>query len=103
MKPIIKKENQDTILTSEITVNHIVLGILDKKPALLYLGNYGIQQNGYSFKSISNGLLNENGWSYNDNTITQAVDTGIKNGWEIEVFEEKDWKKALQWLIDNAE
>ena len=22
---------------------------------------------------------------------------------KLEVFEEKDWKKALQWLIDNAE
>ena len=31
----------------------------------------------------------------------QAVENRI--GCKLEVFKESDWKKALQWLIDNAE
>ena len=42
MKPIIEKENQDTILTSEITNQHIVVGIHHGKPIILT--NSGLNQ-----------------------------------------------------------
>ena len=47
MKPIIEKENQDTILTSEITNNHIVVGIKNGKPIILT--NSGLNEVNYKF------------------------------------------------------
>ena len=103
MKPIIEKENQDTILTSEITNNHIVVGIHHGKPMILT--NSGLNQVNYRFALLDLKFTNRNSYGTNGESIKTAIDKMIIYGGNVklEVFNEKDWKKALQWLIDNAE
>ena len=103
MKPIIEKENQDTILTSEITNQHIVVGIHHGKPIILT--NSGLNEVNYRFALLDSNFTNRNCYGSNGASIKIAIDKIITYGGNVklEVFEEKDWKKALQWLIDNAE
>ena len=101
MKPIIEKENQDTILTSEITGKHIVVGYSNTKAPMI-LTREKFREGTFSFRLLNNVFTN--GYGYSDfDTIEEATNDQINENSKIEVFEEKDWKKALQWLIDNAE
>lgn len=97
MKPIIEKENQDTILTSEITNQHIVVGFIKNIPRILVRENYS--RGSFYFRNLTSDFTNGNGIG-NFNSAKQAVENKIDC--KLEVFNEKDWKKALQWLIDNA-
>ena len=103
MKPIIEKENQDTILTSEITNNHIVVGIHHGKPIILT--NSDLNEVNYRFALLDSNFTNRNCYGSCGQSIKTAIDKMIIHCIEVklEVFHEKDWKKALQWLIDNAE
>ena len=103
MKPIIEKENQDTILTSEITGKHIIVGIQHGKPIILT--NSGLKQVNYRFALLDSNFTNRNCYGSDSQSIKTAIDKMIIYGGKVklEVFHEKDWKKALQWLIDNAE
>ena len=96
MKPIIT-ENQDTILTSEITNNHIVVGFIKDIPIILVRENY--DDGSFYFRILTSEFTNGNGIG-DFNSAKQAVESKIES--KIEVFKEEDWKKALQWLIDNA-
>ena len=102
MKPIIEKENQATILTSEITNNHIVVGIKNGKPIILT--NSGLNEVNYKFALLDSNFTNRNCYGSDGESIKTAVDGIIihSGNAKLEVFHEKDWKKALQWLIDNA-
>ena len=101
MKPIIEKENQDTILTSEITGEHIVVGYSNTKAPMI-LTRKQFREGTFSFRLLNDVFTNGNGY-YDFDTIEEATNDRIDENSKIEVFEEKDWKKALQWLIDNAE
>lgn len=99
MTPIISREQQDTILTSEITQNHIVVGVTQiGNPAILSTNSTGL-----SFKALYHCFTSGNQFSWNCKSIQENVEHAIKGGWKVAVFHESDWKKALQWLIDNAE
>ena len=101
MKPIIEKENQDTILTSEITGKHIVVGYSETKVPMI-LTREKFRGGTFSFRLLNDVFTNGNGYDDFD-TIEEATNNQINKNAKIEVFNEKDWKKALQWLIDNAE
>lgn len=104
MKPIIKQEQQDTILTSEITNRHIIVGINGSNyPCILYKPHSN-DMSSLTFGAISNNMVYGNGWNFSskENSIQKMVEYALKNGWQIAVFKECDWKLALQWLIDNA-
>ena len=98
MKPIIEKENQDTILTSEITNQHIVVGIVKGAPRILVSENYS--RGSFYFRNLISEFTNGNGIG-NFDSAKKAVENKIDS--KLAVFKESDWKKALQWLIDNAE
>ena len=99
MKPIIKEKIEETILTNEITSQHIVVGIRALSPVILSKTDY---ENGkYCFICVDEEFTNHNCYP-EFNTIKDAVEDQMRNGQTIEVFHERDWKKALQWLIDNA-
>ena len=100
MKPILKKEDKDVILTNKITSSHIVVGLnLDNNPVILTNGNYNAKN--YKFTLFNNGFTRNNGYGAFE-SIKELVEYYIETGWELEVFHEKDWKKALEWLIDNT-
>ena len=101
MKPILKKENKDVILTNKITKSHIVVGLdLSKYPVILTNKDYDTED--YKFTLFSSGFTRSNGYGKFE-SIKELVEYYMKSGWKLEVFHEKDWKKALQWLIDNVE
>ena len=101
MKPIIEKQAEETILTSEITNEHIVVGFRFKKPVILI--NKILGDISYNFICLDNGFTRRNGYGAENKSIKYAVEKQLKYGEKTEVFHENDWKKALQWLIDNAE
>ena len=98
MKPIIKKEQGKTILTSEVTPQHIVVGIRDKSPVILSKSNYDGGK--YCFVCLDSEFTEQNCYPEFD-TIKGAVEQQMELGEGTEVFEEENWKAALQWLIDN--
>ena len=101
MKPIIT-EKQDTILTSEINENHIVVCIVKGKPSILYCEEYH-NLSTLSFLCLQDSAIIGNCYeNIGCTSIKDVVEYRIKNGDKIEVFQQKDWKEALQWLIDNA-
>lgn len=100
MIPIIKKENSETILTSEITRDHIVVAVIHGKPAILS-GHEDSQDHTkfLSIEFITNG-------SYFGGTycgIEYAVNAYIGITENIKVFKKEDWKEAFKWLIDNVD
>lgn len=101
MKPILKKENEDVILTSKITTKHIVVGLDSyNNPVILTTEKYGIEK--YKLTLMNEGFTRNNGYGEFE-SIQKLVKFYIREGWKLEVFHEDDWKKALQWLINNAE
>ena len=101
MKPILRKENKDVILTNKITNSHIVVGLdLYKHPVILTNKDYDTED--YKFTLLNRGFTRNNGYG-NFESIQELVEYYMNSDWKLEVFHEKDWKKALQWLIDNAE
>ena len=102
MKPIIEKENQETILTSKITNNHIVVGIIDGEPVILYCSTYD-DLSTLSFLCLDDESTIGNSYRhYGCDSVKEIVEFCLSCDNKIEVFHQKDWKKALQWLIDNA-
>ena len=101
MKPILKKEDKDIILTDKITGSHIVVGLdLYNRPVILTNKDYGTED--YKFTLFNSGFTRNNGYGKFE-SIQELVEYYLKLNWKLEVFHERDWKKALQWLIDNAE
>ena len=101
MKPILKKENKDVILTNKITKSHIVVGLdLYKHPVILTNKDYDTED--YKFTLFNSEFTRNNGYG-NFESIRELVEYYMNLDWKLEVFHEKNWKKALQWLIDNAE
>lgn len=54
-----------------------------------------------SQRTLVVGVVNDGNGIGNFDSAKQAVENKIDC--KLEVFQESDWKKALQWLIDNAE
>lgn len=101
MKPILKKEDKDVILTNKITKSHIVVGLnLNNNPVILTNENYNTKN--YKLTLFNTGFTQNYGYGAFE-SIQELVEYYMDSGWKLEVFHEKDWKKALQWLIDNAE
>ena len=101
MKPILKKGNKDVILTNKITKSHIVVGIdLYKHPVILTNKDYDTED--YKLTLFNSGFTQNNGYGKFE-SIQELVEYYMDSGWKLEVFHQKDWKKALQWLINNAE
>ncbi len=102
MKPIITEKQDQTILTSKINKNHIVVGIIEGYPAILHCEEYR-KLSTLSFLSLySSTILGKSYGNIGLNSIKEVVEYRMKNGDKIEVFLQKNWKEALQWLIDNA-
>ena len=100
MKPIIKEEQGKTILTSEVTPQHIVVGIRSHRPVILSKTDY---ENGkYCFTCVDEEFTNHNCYP-EFNTIKEAVEEQMRNGQDTEVFHERNWKAAFKWLIDNVD
>ena len=95
---IICENYKDAILLKELTpTDYIIVGYIGGNPVILTPDtNLGGK---YSFRSISGGITYGEGYS---------SDTGFKDTLteykeeELQAFKNKDWKEALQWLIDNA-
>ena len=104
IKTIIKEENQDTILTKDITEQHIVVAVVNKFPCFL-TKSYFEPDEGLSFQQLNFGENKGNGYSYSSDEYTSrlVVEHVLKNITDkVAVFKQDDWKQALQWLIDNA-
>ena len=100
MKPIIKEETKEIILTSKITKYHIVVGIRGKSPVILSKSDYDGGK--YCFVCLDSEFTEQNCYPKFD-TIKGAVEQQMELGEGTEVFEEENWKAALQWLIDNVD
>lgn len=103
MRPIIQEETQDTILTKDITEQHIVVAVNNGIPLLLSKG-YSEGMKDLTFYNLTYDFTFGNGWDFGGNcdTIQKMVEQALSVGYKVAVFHQSDWKQALQWLIDNA-
>ena len=102
MKPVFEKTDNDrnVILINKITTKHLIVGHNYRKEPII-LTNEKFNTRNFKFTSINDLFTQSN--SYNSfNSIKEVIEYYLDAGWNIEVFHQKDWKKALQWLIDNA-
>ena len=100
MTPILPQRDKDTIPVNEITYKHIVVA-LDESNYPVILGNSDCGSDDYKFLCLSDGFSMGNCY-VSFNSMQLCVGNYIKRGWRMQVFNQDDWKKALQWLIDNA-
>ena len=100
MRPIIKEETEEIILTSKITKYHIVVGIRGKSPVILSKSDYNGGK--YCFVCLYSEFTEQNCYPEFD-TIKEAVEEQMRNGQDTEVFHERNWKAAFKWLIDNVD
>ena len=100
MKPILTQRDEYAIPVNEITHKHIVVAI-DESNDPVILGNSDCGGDDYKFLCLSEGFSMGNCY-VSFNSMQSCVENYIKKGWKMQVFNQDDWKKALQWLIDNA-
>lgn len=100
MTTILPQKDEDTILVNEINSKHIVVAI-DESNYPVILGNSDCGADDYKFLCLSDGFSMGNCY-IPFNSIQSCIENYIKRGWRLQVFHQDDWKKALQWLIDNA-
>jgi hypothetical protein len=101
MRPVIEISRQDVILTSEITEEHIVVAVINKRPSILSKG-YKEPYSELSFNIVNSRFTTGNYIQGGGDKIRDKVEWAIRNDHPIAVFKQEDWKQALQWLIDNA-
>lgn len=98
MKLIFTNQEEETITIDRVDpTEHIIVALRNGEPFIVTRLGYELG----NFKAIclSDEFLNGNGYSEKP-TLEQVLDSDKFE--EIQVFENKDWRKALQWLIDNA-
>jgi len=108
MKPIISTGTKDTILTSEITWNHLIVAVIQGEPCILGRGYnevdsnipFFVLKNNCGSKCITTG----NGYprSPKEDTPQKMVEFFIKQGEKVAVFHQDDWRDALTWLLENT-
>ena len=111
MTPILNTEN-DTILVSDINNTHIVVANINGNPCILGKGFgelgkdlcFFLLKNDRIFTNSSANITVGNGFGYDQNHDTPAkmVKIALENDNKVAVFEQDNWKDALQWLIDNC-
>lgn len=103
MKVVLTSQPQDVISLDKLTNRHIIVGIISDQPCYLTTP-FGKEQ--YNFVSIGNGGTYGNGyqvgWNRDRVTLLENVEAQLKRGEQVQAFPQKEWRKALQWLLDNA-
>lgn len=96
--------------SDKITDHHIVVTVFGSAKAPCILGKaYGQPDEKLQWFMIGNtkdgrGFMVGNGYSLSDthNSIQDIVDQTIDMGYQVQVYEQHEWRQALLWLIDNA-
>ena len=106
MKVILNNKDKNTINIQDVTENHLVVGIIDNTPCILGKGMSEDDENVIFFTlnnhSDEDGLITSGYGLGIEHSIKEMIKSELENDNLVEVFEPKDWKKALQWLIDNC-
>jgi hypothetical protein len=104
MKIQTQKQN-DVINIEDINEDYLVVAVIHGSPRILSKG-WGEDNSQFSFFNLKDDFTLGNGIPYSDetNTIQKMIERAIQEpNSKIEVFHQRNWKEALQWLIDNAE
>ena len=99
MKIIFKENQDDFIEVSKVNKKeHIVVGTIGGDPVLLSRSLYG--KGDFRFNCLSRQASNGNTFRADFKTFSGALK--YMEDEKIQAFNNADWKKALQWLIDNG-
>jgi hypothetical protein len=102
MKPILRPTEQDTIFVDKITDYHLIVATTNAYNYPVMLTRDGHIDGKYKWVVVNSCFTSGNtivGCHYS--TIQECVEFAIQQDWKIAVYHENDYKKALQWLIDN--
>jgi hypothetical protein len=95
----------DVINIEDINEDYLVVAVILGAPRILSKGwEEGNSQ--FSFFNLKDNFTLGNGIPYpgEGNTIQKMIEMAIQEpNSKIEAFHQRNWKEALQWLIDNAE
>lgn len=112
MKIVFNQEQGTYIPFAEINNSHIVVAVIFrngnalKEPCILSKDQYGYDNN-FSFKTLRSAFTKGNNFNFSpkDRCTPQTMISAVLNAYpdsKIEVFEQCEWRKALQWLINNG-
>ena len=102
MKVILEK--QDTIELSEVTNKHILVAVVGIDAFIYTMGDYNNLKTSQML-CVSDDVTVGTKFSsdaYNGKTIQEVCKQLIEYREKFEVFNQCDWKKALEWLIENV-
>jgi hypothetical protein len=101
------QKHYDVINIEDINEDYLVVAVINGNPTILSKG-WGQDETQLRFKQINKSFTEGNGWVFSneEDTIQKMIsylDDGFKGTYKIEAFHQRNWKDALQWLINNAE
>jgi len=90
-----------TILLKDVNLSyeHIAVANREGIPVIVTLNNDRASKPAYWWQCVNTPLTSGNRYGP-FNSIEEALSSKFLT--EIQVFKYSDWKKALQWLIDNC-
>jgi len=106
----LKVNNSQTISPEEVNTSMIVVGIHKQNNEPLILMKRKMNENKWIFGAVSltdhceTTITGGNGYAlfhFQNDTLHEFL-TNASQTIDIEVFEGKDWKKALMWLIEHG-
>lgn len=100
---IVKENTENLISLDKVGKDHLVVFIADGKPHIFTTQGYDIDMDAdlYTPVCLSFGGVPLAEYIFCEYSLKSAIE--YIEDFKLEVFESKDWKKALQWLIDNSE
>ena len=104
MKIITQTTPKDTISLQDITRSHLVVAVhkVDGRPYIVSRRNY--DEGNFCLASLKSQFTNGNCIDYakNYDNLQDFLKHVLKFDYEVEVFDDKDWDKALLWLVENS-
>ena len=102
MKIQTQKQN-DVINIEDINEEYLVVAVIDGNPTILSKG-FNEEKTQFGFFKLNTDFTIGNSYKFNNyGTIQKMIEKvlGCPED-KIEAFHQRNWKEALQWLIDNA-
>lgn len=102
MKVIKEIDLTGSIMLSNVTEDHIVVGLdKSKEPFLLQRKSYDAPDK-YKWVCVDKGLSKANALIRIEGKLYDAISQSLKDGFEISAFERDQWREAFLWLMENA-
>lgn len=102
MKLVKEIPAQDLITPNQVTMNDLIIMVTSNKDPYILTKDYYEDETGLRWLSLSGRPTTGNSLIKRGRSLQEMLGWGLDSEYTIGVFKGRDWKQALQWLIDNA-